>query len=359
MEWATFGKEGEMNNKKQSRIYKHLFSITGILTIFSFISLTYLILTMKDVSSTGSIKVALGILGIFNLLFIFCLYKSFRYEVLYFSERIVFLSNEIISEKEVVFEDNKETVLSKIENKLKNLQECLYLKNTIIKEERDCIKSLIGDISHQIKTPISSINLYSETLLSNEISIEENNDFVSLISEQVKKIEWLIESLFKVSRLENGVIEIVKEKNSLKELLAACISDLYLKAIDKEIDIVVDFKDDIILNFDFKWSKEAVLNIIDNAIKYSLHNSKIEISVVRQEMFTKIDIKDEGIGIAKDDITNVFKRFFRGNEVQHIEGAGVGLYLARYITEKQGGFITVKSEAFEGSTLSIYFSNEI
>ncbi|MGL4655449.1 MAG: sensor histidine kinase [Sarcina sp.] len=348
-----------MTNKKQSEVYKYLFGVMGVFIILNLGTLLYFIFTVEQVNEVQGIKILMITLLMSNLAFAFFLYKSFRFEILYFSERITFLIDGIISEKEVVFDDNKETLLSKIENKLKNLQNCLYLKNSIIKEERDSIKSLIGDISHQIKTPISSINLYSETLLRNKLSINESDEFISLISEQVKKIEWLIESLFKVSRLENGVIEIMKKNNSLKDVLASCISDLYIKAIDKEIDIIVDFENDIILNFDFKWTKELVLNIIDNAIKYSPNESKIKIKVVQQEMFTRIDIIDNGIGILKADINNIFKRFFRAEEVNEIEGAGVGLYLSRYIIEKQGGFITVKSENFKGSTFSIYFSNEI
>ncbi|MGL5067634.1 MAG: sensor histidine kinase [Sarcina sp.] len=349
--------KGEM--KVRENDYKICF--LGVLVIISFIYSNYLLIELENRLGVDlrEVKVSLYVFMVLVIALVVSLYRSFRKEVLYFSNRIVNLINSMISEEKVDFEINKETLLSKIENKLKVLYECLELKNKTIKDERDSIKSLIGDISHQIKTPMSSINLYSETLLNRDLDDEKKNEFAEFINSGVKKIEWLIDSLFKVSRLENGVIELDKKSNSLKEILARCIGDLYVKANKKNIEIIVDFPEDINLNLDFKWSIEAIFNVLDNAIKYSLNDSVIKIIVGKQEMFTRIDICDEGIGLEESEITNVFKRFYRSKEVEEIEGAGVGLYLTRYIVEKQGGFITVNSEKFEGSKFSIYFSNEI
>ena len=333
--------------------------LLGFLALVSLFYSNYLLIELEKTLGINirNIKVSLYVFVALIIVLIWVLYDAFRGEVLYFSQRIIKVINSMIAEEKVDFEINKETLLSKIENKLKVLYECLEVKNSSIECEKNSIKSLIGDISHQVKTPMSSISIYSETLMNEYITLEKRVEFGKLINGQVKKMEWLVDSLFKISRLENGVIELSKNKNSLKEMIVRCISDLYMKASTKDIEIIVEFEEDINLELDFKWSTEAIFNILDNAIKYSLNDSVIKIIVEKQEMFTRIDICDEGIGIREDDITSIFKRFYRAEEAQAIEGVGIGLYLTRYIVEKQGGFIAVKSEVFKGSKFSIYFLN--
>ena len=174
---------------------------------------------------------------------------------------------------------------------------------------------------------------------------------------QVDKLEWLVKCLIKMSRLENKIINLNKSRVKLIDILTNSLSGIYIKAQDKNIDINLNCDENIMINCDNKWTTEAIFNILENAVKYTNFGGNIDISVEELEMFTKVDIKDNGIGIDKGDINNIFKRFFRCSEANEVEGVGIGLYLSREIISKQGGYIKVKSIKGEGSLFSIYVIN--
>lgn len=282
---------------------------------------------------------------------ILVIYKYLRGKIVKALNRITFILNEMIDEKKVEFETNEETLTSKIEAKLKKLESSLIQKNLLIKEEKDNVNSLIGDISHQIKTPLANIKIYNEMLISLEKN-EENLEYLNLMQGQVEKIEWLISSLFKTSRIENGVIKIQKEKCKLQDILIDIVQQSYLRIEEKDIILNID-NSEIDLNIDKKWTTEAIYNVFDNAIKYSENQGKINIKCYIEQLFVKINIEDNGRGISEFELNNIFKRFYRGKN-QTADGAGIGLYLSRQIIEMQGGFITVKSKEHKGSIFSIY-----
>lgn len=282
---------------------------------------------------------------------ILVIYKYLRGKIVKALNRITFILNEMIDEKKVEFETNEETLTSKIEAKLKKLESSLIQKNLLIKEEKDNVNSLIGDISHQIKTPLANIKIYNEMLISLEKN-EENLEYLNLMQGQVEKIEWLISSLFKTSRIENGVIKIQKEKCKLQDILIDIVQQSYLRIEEKDIILNID-NSEIDLNIDKKWTTEAIYNVFDNAIKYSQNEGTISIKCYVEQLFIKINIEDNGRGISEFELNNIFKRFYRGKN-QTADGAGIGLYLSRQIIEMQGGFITVKSKEHKGSIFSIY-----
>ena len=230
-------------------------------------------------------------------------------------------------------------------------------KNIKYLEEKDSIKLLISNISHQIKTPIANISMYNETLINRELDREKEIDFLKNMQFQVNKLEWLVQSLIKMSRLETGVIELNIKKTRLGDTIANALSSVYLKAEEKNISIKIDMDDKLELYHDKKWTAEALFNIIENAVKYTDNKGSIKIKLEKMEMFTKLNIIDTGIGIDKYEINNIFKRFYRGANVSDIDGVGVGLYLAREIINKQNGYIKVVSKKGVGTTFSIYFKN--
>lgn len=225
-----------------------------------------------------------------------------------------------------------------------------HRKNAEVKAEKDQIKELISDISHQTKTPIANIKLYLEIM-------ESKNDISSSLkkmSRQIDKLHFLLQSMVKMSRLETGIIEVRSAKSPVIETLAIAVSDIVALAEKKNIELHVDCDEHIMLFHDKKWTGEAIFNLLDNAVKYTDCNGKIFISVKEQEMFTRISVKDTGKGIAPDRQAAIFTRFYREPEIHHVDGIGVGLYLARKIITLQNGYIEVVSELSKGTDFRIY-----
>lgn len=299
---------------------------------------------------------AILIIGIILVFFNIIFFIKMRRDITKFSNRVSFIIDNIIEEKAIVFETNKESILSKLESKFKRLCESLELQRTNVKKDKENIQSLIGDISHQVKTPLSNISLYAETLLYRNLDKEMKDKCLNNILEEEKKLGFLMNSLIKSSRLENGIIKIQKEKVDIEEVLEDVIESVNMEALNKEIEINKDLKSSLVVG-DRKWLKEALFNIIDNGVKYSDNNSNINIEVQKGEIFTKVKIQDYGIGINEENLNNIFKRFFREGEVYSIKGVGIGLYLSRYIVESLEGYIKVESVKGIGTTFSVYFLN--
>lgn len=250
-----------------------------------------------------------------------------------------------------------ETKISSLENKLHQYLSMNKLKKVKLEEEKNTINTLISDISHQTKTPISNIVLYSELLAESDLK-EEDRKCVDMLVYQAEKLNFLIDSLFKASRLEAGIITIFPKNQDLNNMIEQALLQIEPKAVDKNIKINYE-KTNIKAIFDLKWTIEAIYNILDNAVKYSHEGSKISIKVTSFNMFCKIDITDTGIGIKEEDLSKIFMRFYRVREVSDFDGVGVGLYLAREIILQDGGYIKVKSKVKVGSTFSVFLPLEI
>ena len=241
--------------------------------------------------------------------------------------------------------------LSKLESELAAFLSSSSISAKNIENERDKIKSLISDISHQTKTPIANLILYSELLENSELSgVDRTN--AEAIHAQAEKLRFLIDSLVKLSRLENGILALESQETPLMPLLEDIVRQFEEKAEKKGLKLELN-KTDAKAVIDAKWTHEALANIVDNAIKYT-DNGSIKISVTPYEMFVRVDIKDTGIGISEEEHPKIFKRFYRGTEVKQKEGVGIGLHLAREIISEEGGYIKLSSTPGEGSTFSVF-----
>ncbi|GCD13214.1 sensor histidine kinase [Clostridium tagluense] len=267
------------------------------------------------------------------------------------------IDNVIAKKENTTFDTDKETLLSKFENKIKQLIDMVESQRAEFNSERNKLKSIISDISHQVKTPLANITMINETLIERELTKAQEKEFLKNMKFQIGKLQWLIEALIKMSRLETGIIVLNKEKLPLSETIAQVVGSVYLKAQKKNIHIEIKCDETIMLCHDKKWTTEAIFNIVENAVKYTEYGGNINIEVVPLEIFTEINISDDGIGILEEEINNIFKRFHRGREVQQIEGVGIGLYLTREIISKQGGYLKVKSEKDIGSKFSVFLQN--
>lgn len=250
--------------------------------------------------------------------------------------------------KEEIFD---ESVNSLLESKLYEYLSSSALSAKKIEEEKDKIKSLISDISHQTKTPIANLMLYSELLAEEDLS-ESARGKVAAINSQSEKLKFLIDSLVKMSRLESGLMNYVPVVSSVDELLESITDSLSAKASLKGISISYE-PTALYINSDPKWTYEAIFNIADNAVKYT-HEGEVKMYATEYEMFIRIDIEDTGIGISEEDSAKVFSRFYRSREVSEEEGVGIGLCLAREIITGVGGYIRLESTPGKGSKFSVY-----
>lgn len=220
-----------------------------------------------------------------------------------------------------------------------------------VRQEKDKIKSLIGDISHQTKTPIANLLLYSELLQEENLS-EGARGSARIIQEQAGKLRFLIDSLVKLSRLENGILALSPERQSVRPMLESVCSAYRRKAEDRGLYLQLQPSEESAV-FDGKWTAEALGNLLDNAIKYT-RKGGVTVKVRPYELFLRLDISDTGIGIAEEEQAKIFTRFYRSETVKEQEGVGIGLYLTREIVTKQGGYLKVSSETGKGSVFSVF-----
>jgi len=249
-----------------------------------------------------------------------------------------------------------ESMISAAENSMKQFLQENLRNGERLQEQKDAIQTMISDISHQTTTPLSNIMIYSQ-LLEEELPDGVQRQKAQTIREQAEKLDFLLKSLVKASRLETGIIKTVPVPCDLEELIASVISQIAAKAEEKEIHLDVKQEKATVL-CDPKWTKEACLNLLDNAVKYTGKDGRITVTVTEYPMFACIAIQDEGIGIREEEIPQIFGRFFRGTNTNLEDGVGLGLYLARRIVESEGGYMKVTSRLGEGSCFSIFLPKE-
>lgn len=252
------------------------------------------------------------------------------------------------------YEDSQ---LSKVQGKLLQYHDRMQEGEMQHKQDKQIIQELVSDISHQVKTPIANIRMFANILKQHNLSAEKQAEFLDTMSAQIDKLDFLMQSLIKMSRLETGTFTLHMEKNSLYHTIAQAINGVWSKADRKNIRIDVDCDAHIEVRHDTKWTAEALENILDNAVKYTPTGGNIHVSVRPWQFYTRIDISDTGIGIAAEHYHDIFKRFYRAQETAGEEGVGLGLYLARSIITMQKGYISVRSEVGKGTVFSVFLLN--
>ena len=249
-----------------------------------------------------------------------------------------------------------ESLLSAVETRMAHYLSASEVSAKNLNDEKAKIKELIGDISHQTKTPIANLLLYTQ-LLSEQPLPEESAVCVRALTTQAEKLSFLIGSLVKTSRLEAGVFTLSPKLQPVQPVLAEVCEQLSPKAAQKGVSLSLS-PADLSARFDAKWTAEALYNIADNAVKYTPAGGCVSIGLSVFELFIRVDIADTGIGIAEDEQAKVFARFYRSPAVSEVEGVGIGLYLARQIVSGEGGYIKLRSAPGEGSCFSVYLPRE-
>lgn len=253
--------------------------------------------------------------------------------------------------------DLQDTRESKLISELHRLLNDARFKEAQAVGEKNQVMELISDLSHQLKTPLANIIMNMEFLQDASLPQEAKADFAAQTKYQADKMQWLMKSLLKASQLENGMIRFDAQNTGIKETIAKAVSSVYAQASQKQISIRAAEFDDISLYHNPKWTAEAITNILENAVKYSPENSQIKIEVLRLDIYSRITVTDEGIGIPEQEYNQIFRRFYRGKAVEQKEGSGLGLYLAQLILQHEKGYITVSSKAGQGSSFSVFLLN--
>ena len=242
-----------------------------------------------------------------------------------------------------------ESLLSALESSFAHYLAASTVSARKVDAEKEKLKALIGDISHQTKTPIANILLYTQLLKEQP----GNTDCLEALEGQTKKLQSLIDALVKTSRLETGVIALHPEPGELGAVMTSAVSQLRPKAEGKNITITLE-REKANAVFDPKWTEEALYNLLDNAVKYTPSGGSVSVSTTVYPMFSAVHVRDTGPGIAEEEQPKIFQRFYRGTAHREEEGVGIGLYLVRQIAEGQGGFVKVRSQPGQGSTFSLY-----
>lgn len=255
------------------------------------------------------------------------------------------------------FEEERydETELSRLEAKWKQYLTTSKMSMEQLNKNREGMQALVSDISHQTKTPLSNILLYSQ-LLCEQTDNQEERHLAEQIVRQAEKLEFLIQALVKMSRLESNVLVLKPQRQPIEPLLLEVMEEILPKAEKKKIHVKLqrNLSNNMKAVYDKKWTAEALGNILDNAVKYSPSESTVEVTVETFEFYVCISVKDEGIGISEKEKAQIFSRFYRSTEVQQEDGIGIGLYLAREILQKEKGYMKVLSKKGKGSIFKIY-----
>ncbi|WP_297778142.1 sensor histidine kinase [Blautia sp.] len=255
-----------------------------------------------------------------------------------------------------------ETELSKIETKWNRFLSSSSLARKNIEKEKANLQSLVSDISHQTKTPVANMKLYAELL--EEGIARENPDREQMLfmagemKKQAERLEFLIQALTKMSRLETNLVVVQPEKQPVEPLIFQAVAQIRPKAEACEIDVKIQGNQKITACYDKKWSIEALYNLLDNAVKYSPRGSQVNLRVQEYSMYCEICVEDRGIGMTEEEIPKVFQRFYRGKQVQQKQGVGIGLYLVREIVKKQKGYVKIKSQPGQGSRISLFLPKD-
>ena len=245
-----------------------------------------------------------------------------------------------------------ESRLSALETKLAHYLSATAVTSEKLAEEKEKIKTLIGDLSHQIKTPVANLLLYAQ-LLGEQTLPEESRAYTVALESQAEKLQSLVEDLVKLSRLETGILTLHPRPAPLAPVLEDAVAQFATKAADKEITLGCIPTEERAV-FDPKWTEEALCNLLDNAVKYTPAGGSIVVETEAYQLFCCVRVRDSGPGVPEEEQAKIFQRFYRAPAAHGVEGVGIGLYLVRQIAQGQGGYLKVDSQVGEGSAFSLF-----
>lgn len=267
------------------------------------------------------------------------------------------LLDSVLSQEMIVYSEVEEGEFSALVSKIRQIQEVLENRARSADNEKEQVKSLVSNMSHQLKTPLANLSLYVEILGQGEIAPERKAEFADKMQRQIEKLNWIVESLSKMVKLEQNIDGFEVKDTPIRQTILDAVDTVYEKVEKKELHLDLEAFEDRALYHNRKWTVEVFVNLLENAIKYTDKGGAISIRVKPYELYTEIQFADNGRGIRREELTDIFKRFYRSPEVENMEGSGIGLYLSNLILEKEKGYISATSEYGKGSCFSVFLQN--
>jgi signal transduction histidine kinase len=251
--------------------------------------------------------------------------------------------------------ENKEGDFSKLAVSFNSMKEVIRNNISQLRSEKQFLVDILSDISHQLKTPLSSMIVYNDIMLTKELSKEQSRTFLLNNQNQLNRMQWLIQSILKLAKLDAKAIELHKENQSLNETLQEAVDALQSRALENKVKVIVKEKEEIIFNHDRLWIEEALINIIKNGIEHTRESGEVKIELTENPIYRRVIIQDNGEGIREEDLPHIFKRFYKARTSSKSESVGIGLALAKSIVEAHNGIIEVQSKIGEGAKFIVTF----
>ena len=254
--------------------------------------------------------------------------------------------------------DNDEGELSILKNEIYKVTKMLAEHGEQLTKDKENLTDAISDISHQIKTPLTSMTIMVDLLRDKHLADEQRIKFTRNLQVQLERMDWLVTSLLKLSKIDAGTIQFKKEKIKVKSLVEKAVEPLLIPMDIKMHTLQIKGDDEATFLGDFNWTMEALINIIKNCVEHTPEGGEISIDFSENPLYTEIIISDNGKGIPREDLPYIFKRFYKGKTASE-DSVGIGLAMAHSIVSSQQGDIEVKSESGVGTTFSIKFYKQV
>lgn len=306
-----------------------------------------------------SLMLNLFSVGVFSIAIIFAviLFLNRREKLYYDAEKIIANYNE--GDYSRSLPSNETGTVYRVFADVENLAKALKAKNEAESKTKEFLKSMISDVSHQLKTPIAAITMYNEIIADEPSNAEAVKEFSEKSRRSIERIEKLIKTILKIARLDTKSVVFERRKYAASEIIAQSVEQLATRARVEKKTITVSGDTEALINCDIDWTTEALGNLVKNALDYTKSGGKIEIICDGTPVMTRITVKDNGKGIYPDDLHNIFKRFYRSRHCVDAEGSGLGLPLAKSIIEGEDGIISVESAIGEGTSFTISFLTKV
>lgn len=291
------------------------------------------------------------IIAVFLLCSCFCLFTYYRYKQI--SNLSEYLRRISSGEYSLDIRDNHEGELSILKSEIYKVNLMLSEYNEQLRQEKVTLADHMANISHQLKTPLTSMMVMADLIADEKLSEQKRKEFISHIQVQLERIEWLVSSLLKMSKLDAGVVEMNKKDVTVKTLIGKAIDPLLISMELKDIQYIDNYSiHSLSLSCDLNWTAEALTNILKNCVEHTPEGGKITVSAQDNPLYTEIKIADNGVGIRREDLPYIFTRFYKGKNSSP-DSVGIGLAMSKSIVINQGGDIIVKSEPDKGSQFII------
>ena len=300
----------------------------------------------KTIRKYNIIYISILIIIVFSILIIYInkIYNKIR--------KLSIYANDILNNKyNMDIREYSEGDISNLKNDLYKMTIKLKEQNELSLKDKIYLQDTLSDISHQLKTPLTSMYVINELLYDDKLDKSLKKELLNKSKKGLERIEWLITSLLKMSRLDSGSEKLIFEEVKLINIINKTIEPIRIPLELKNINLNVSCSNDIKVNVDVNWTTEALINILKNAMEHTLENGNINIVCSDNPLYTMISISDDGCGISKKDLPHIFERFYKG--MSNKESIGIGLNMSKKIIESENGNISVKSKENEGTTFII------